>query len=446
MQGSKPAVSGPEPTDILLRIEKPVYGGDALAHTIAGEVAFVPFALPGELVAPGQAAASHAGLHVLEASPERVQPRCVHFGVCGGCQYQMASYDLQLRMKTEILQETLTRAGLSGLPELRVWGSPEPYAYRNRVRMRLRDQNGALRVGYSRRGTQEFLPISMCPIAAPVLWASAEATMHAAQENPGASQWLRSAAELEIACSADERRVLVHLLCPGAVPKDTKGLERLAGLLASSGLPITSVGASRLHVASGRATGTLASFGANGIPYQVGEDTFWLERGSFFQVNRFLVPVMVKLVCGERSGALAWDLYAGVGLFARALAGRFERVTAVEANPTAAAELRRGLRRSGDQAVAETTLNFLRRAVLERDRPQLIVLDPPRAGAGDEVCRLLARVAAPEIVYVSCDPSTLGRDLAVLTAAGYRVAELDIIDLFPQTYHLETVIVLRRTA
>jgi 23S rRNA (uracil1939-C5)-methyltransferase len=151
-------------------------------------------------------------------------------------------------------------------------------------------------------------------------------------------------------------------------------------------------------------------------------------------------------MCGDRSGALAWDLFAGVGLFSRMLARRFDAVTGVEASPVASADLLRALAKLGPQhrAVQSTTVDFLRRAVLERDRPDLIVLDPPRAGAGEEVCRLLARLAPRHIVYLSCDPTTLARDLAVLTASGYTVSELHLIDLFPQTYHLETLAVLQR--
>ena len=162
-------------------------------------------------------------------------------------------------------------------------------------------------------------------------------------------------------------------------------------------------------------------------------------------MNRFLIPTMVSLVRGERQGLLAWDLYAGAGLFSRALAERFAQVTAVEASPVALPELKRGLRPGQDAAVSDTVLNFLRKAPIQRARPELIVLDPPRAGAGEEACGLLLQLQPTEVVYVSCDPTTLARDAAVLTRGGYRVAELHIMDLFPQTYHLETVMVLRRS-
>jgi 23S rRNA (uracil1939-C5)-methyltransferase len=171
--------------------------------------------------------------------------------------------------------------------------------------------------------------------------------------------------------------------------------------------------------------------------------TCWVPRGAFFQVNRFLLPDLLALVTANRTGALAWDLYAGVGLFARALARSFAHVLAVEiAEPAASALASPNL--PNLRAVKSTTLDFLRAAVLQRDRPNLIVLDPPRSGAGPEVCALLARIAAPTLIYISCSPEALPRDLATLAASGYSIAELHLFDLFPQTTHIETVVILAR--
>ena len=170
---------------------------------------------------------------------------------------------------------------------------------------------------------------------------------------------------------------------------------------------------------------------------------FWVPRTAFFQINRFLLPKLLVLVTAGRSGQLAWDLYAGVGLFSRALASHFDRITAVEiAEPAATALAATGL--ANLRAVKATTLAFLRAAVTDRDRPGLIVLDPPRSGAGPEVCELLARIAAPTLIYVSCSPEVLPADLATLTASGYTIAELHLLDLFPQTTHIETVAILIR--
>jgi 23S rRNA (uracil1939-C5)-methyltransferase len=185
----------------------------------------------------------------------------------------------------------------------------------------------------------------------------------------------------------------------------------------------------------------LEGWGTDGLIYRAADEDYWVNRGSFFQVNRFLIDELVRIVTLGRRGAIAWDLYAGVGLFSRVLARTFQQVVAVEA---AANELSKSFKGPGKRAVASTTAEFLGSAVIQRDRPDLIVMDPPRAGVGLEVCNLLARISAPEIVYVSCDPVTLARDLKALTRAGYSIAELHMVDMFPQTFHLEAVAVLRK--
>jgi 23S rRNA (uracil1939-C5)-methyltransferase len=286
----------------------------------------------------------------------------------------------------------------------------------------------------------------MCPIAAPLLWRAAEALLAAADTSQDLARWLDAAREVELLCDGEQTRLQVTLLCPDKPQGSTESFGRAMAAVQTICPELTGAGAARLDPHSGRALDGFASWGAPGLPYDVAEETYWITRGGFFQVNRFLLPTLIDLVGENRSGVLAWDLFAGVGLFSRVLARNFGAVTAVEANPLASLDLSRALAKIGPQhrAVQATTLDFLRRAVLERERPELIVLDPPRAGAGEDVCRLLARLAPSEIVYLSCDPTTLARDLALLTASGYAITALHLIDLFPQTYHLETLAVLRR--
>ena len=156
-----------------------------------------------------------------------------------------------------------------------------------------------------------------------------------------------------------------------------------------------------------------------------------------------MIEALVQIVTSGRTGQLAWDLYAGVGLFTRALAPHFGQVTAVEIAEPAFTALA-SAKLPNRHAIKETTLDFLRSAVTQRERPDLIVLDPPRTGAGPEICALLGRIAAPTLIYVSCSPETLPADLTTLAAAGYRVTELHLLDLFPQTTHIETVAILTR--
>ena len=432
-----------------LQIEKAVYGGAGLAHQTEGEGAgkavFVPFTLPGEIVearlleqknAFGEASL----LHVLTASKDRVPPRCAHFGQCGGCHYQHAAYPAQVQMKVAILQETLERAGLTALPAIQTHIG-EPWAYRNRTRLRIADLEATLRVGYNRRGSNEFLAIHECPISAPLVWRAAQTLMKVAGESPATARLLRSAVEVEFFTTGDEKKLQMTLFVRKAQPGLATLCEQMQELmpeLAGADVSLLSSSEPQRRVRSPR---PLENWGADGSTYAVAGESYWISRGGFFQANRFLIDELVRIVTAGRQGTVAWDLYAGVGLFSRALAKTFQHVVAVEA---AANDLSRSFKGPGRRAVEATTVEFLRSAVVQRERPELIVLDPPRAGVGSEVCALLARISPPEIVYVSCDPVTLARDLKLLVATGYNIAEIHMVDMFPQTFHLETVMILRR--
>jgi 23S rRNA (uracil1939-C5)-methyltransferase len=425
-----------------LQIEKAVYGGSGLAHQIegdsAGKAVFVPFTLPGEVVEANLIDKTDAALvEVLEPSVDRVKPGCAHFGKCGGCHYQHAEYATQLAMKVEILRETLQHAGLDALPDIEVH-SAEPWGYRNRTQLRVAQADGAILVGYNRRGTNEFLAIGECPILAPLLWRAAKALVQLATESSAAGRWTREVAEVEFFTNSVETKLQMTVF----VQKAHIGFEGFCERMRELVPELVGAGASLLsaHRRSQKVS-QLGSWGADGLSYRAAEEDYWVSRGGFFQVNRFLLDELVRVVTADHKGSLAWDLYAGAGLFSRALARRFEQVVAVEA---AASDLVRSFKGAGRRAVEATTVEFLRGAVVQRERPGLVVMDPPRAGVGAEVCALMARVSAPAMVYVSCDPVTLARDLKMLVQVGYSVAELHLVDMFPQTFHLETVAILRR--
>jgi 23S rRNA (uracil1939-C5)-methyltransferase len=383
------------------------------------------------------------------ATLQETAPRCAHYGACGGCQSQHLLYETQLALKRARLEEMFAAAGIGPLPVIEVEAA-EPWHYRNRIRLRVEREDGEWRMGYSRRGSNEFLAIAMCPIAAEPLWETAAALVELARTDRAAAALLEASAEVELFANDDLSQVQLTFFARGKAAKTPAGFESLFAVLQAK-LAIRLAGAGLVYAdpQSGRILRTLAAWDAAGLAYRVGEETYWVTRGGFFQVNRFLLEALVRRVTREgdepRRGELAWDLFAGVGLFARVLARRFGRVTAVEANATAVADLRGWLAKMSpaSEAVGAPTLEFLKRAAIERDRPSLVVLDPPRAGAGVDACRLLERIAAQTIVYVSCDPATLARDLAVLEAR-YRVERLTMFDLFPQTAHVETVATLER--
>ncbi len=418
-----------------VRIEKAIYGGAGLARH-EGKAIFVAQALPGELVeteiVTDKASYSEARvMQVLETSAERVTPPCPYYGACGGCQYQHASDAEQLRMKTAILKETLERARLREIPEMQVIAG-EPFGYRNRIRLHVQAKPFAL--GYRRGQSHVMLPVEECRIAAPVLVRAMRVLVEECEAE--LAGWAR---EVELFTDDGAARVLVSVYADAATGKMQNRLDafwkRLQDILPDA------VGCAAFAMPAGKGFARrVATAGEPHLKYRVANAEYRVSAGAFFQVNRFLLDRMVATVCEGRAGATAWDLYAGVGLFAKPLARQFEEVVAVEAAPESVEDLRVNVPEA--RVVAATTLDFLRRAS-RGDKglraPEYVVIDPPRAGLGKDVTALLGQVRPAHITYVSCDPATLSRDLSALLQSGYRFRSLHLVDLFPQTFHLETI-------
>jgi 23S rRNA (uracil1939-C5)-methyltransferase len=418
----------------LVQIEKPVYGGAFLARD-EGKAIFVPLALPGEqvrvrVVEEKRGYATAEIKELLVVAPERIVPGCSHFGSCGGCQYQHAGYETQLQIKQAVLRETLERGGIHVPEDISVLAG-RPWGYRNRIRLAFDAQGNP---GYRGRRSHAVVPIRECPIAAPLL-------VHAAL---AAGEVLKSFApalrptEMALFCSADETALLLTAFV--ANPAKIRFDEFALALKTR----IPQLSSAELVFETGhQPSRTLVRWGATSIEYRAAGAEYRVDHGAFFQVNRWLVDALVEQVTSGQRGALAWDLFAGVGLFARRLAASFQQVLAVESSPAAIAALEANLAGTTGAAVRASTLEFLRR---ERTGagPDLVVVDPPRTGLGAEITALLAEIAAPALVYVSCDPATLARDLRALLAAGYGMESIALVDLFPQTFHLETVVRLHR--
>jgi 23S rRNA (uracil1939-C5)-methyltransferase len=421
------------PGSVLVQIEKPIYGGNFLARDV-GKAVFVPLVLPGEqarvrVVEEKKGYATAEAEEVTVSSPERVAANCPHFGACGGCQYQHARYEAQLEIKRAVLRETLERGGVTPPGEIHILAD-EPWAYRNRIRLAFNAQGNP---GYRGRGSHAVVPIRECPIAAPLL---ARAALAAAEVLRSVAPALRPA-EIALFCNADETALLatVFVAGPAKVRFDAFAVElrRRVPELAGAELAIE-------KGASGR-PGILAQWGETSLTYRAAGADYRVDHGAFFQVNRRLVDALAEQVTAGQSGALAWDLFAGVGLFARRLAENFAKIVAVESSPAATGALAANLAGTSGAALSSSTLQFL--GEHRGGRPDLIVVDPPRTGLGAEVTALIAEVAPPALVYVSCDPSTLARDLCPLLGAGYRFESITLADLFPQTFHLETVVRMR---
>jgi 23S rRNA (uracil1939-C5)-methyltransferase len=389
-------------------VEKLVYGGDALAR-LDGRVTLAPFALPGERIRaaaerekPGLIRART--LAVLEPSPVRVEPPCEYFGRCGGCHYQHAGYEYQLASKRAILAEELRRLGKIEPPEIAV-AAAEPWGYRNRAQLHI--ENG--QIGFREARSHKLCAIQQCPIASPKINQAIGALAGMLRD----SRWPRFVRSLEI--FTDERQVQLNVLETGR-PVARRFFDWCAE--------------------------TIPGLVAGALDYQ---DRFRVSRNAFFQVNRYLADKLVEIALdgAGAEGETALDLYAGVGLFSIEMARRFHQATAVESGAAAAADLVFNAQRAAlanlrvERRTTEAYLDALEHA------PDFVLVDPPRAGMGKAVVQRLIGLRPPAVTVVACDPATLARDLAALLGGGYRIEKMTLVDLFPQTYHLETVVRLR---
>jgi len=392
-----------------LTIEKLVYGGEGLGR-VDGEVVFTPFVLPGELVQvtppTSKKHAQRASLiRVTQPSEDRVEPRCGIFGECGGCHYQHVDYPAQLRIKRGILAETLRRGAKIEFDESRISViSGDAWGYRNRTQFHI--ENG--KVGYRQMRSQRLIPATECPISSPKINEALARLNRMVKDR----RWPRFVTSLEV--FTDEIQVQWN------VQEATQPVAKHFFEWLAAEVPGTVPGA---------------------LEYEVNGDVFGIAGNSFFQVNRSLLGVLPDLAIGDESGATAWDLYAGAGLFSVPLARKFGKVTAVESG-RAADDLGRNTRRAGVdvESIRQNSEAFLIEA---NEAPDFVLADPPRAGLGAAAVTRLLELGPPKIVIVACDPATLARDLAGLKAR-YEIERLAMVDLFPQTFHIETIVGLAR--
>jgi 23S rRNA (uracil1939-C5)-methyltransferase len=378
------------PVEETLTIEKLVYGGEGLSR-LDGKVVLIPFVLPGETVRAETERVKNdlwrgRLLEVPQPSGSRIAPGCPYFQRCGGCQYQHIDYTVQLEQKREILREVLRRVGkIEYAGEIGAI-SGEPWQYRNRVQLHV--ENG--KAGYFGQHSRDLVAIDHCPIASPKL-------------NETISRIDAQQASTALELFTNETEVQVNVV---------DRVQRSA-LTALASLGVTTP-----------------------IDYQ----GFQVSRNSFFQVNRFLVDRLVECATGDATGEWAVDLYAGVGLFSKKLAERFGKVTAVESGSSSFRDLTHNFAQECLNANVEDYLPSV------EQRPDFILADPPRAGLGKTVVRELARIRSPRLNIVSCDPATLARDLQGLISENYHITNITLVDLFPQTFHLETVVELSASA
>lgn len=375
-------------------IEKLVAGGEGLAR-IEGVPVFVARSAPGDRLRV-RLTERHSDygratiVEILQPGPGRRPDPFPELSATGLCDLQHLDDALQVRLRAEAVQETLARLGRIELPERIEVLSGQPWGYRLRTQLHAAPDpvTGAMRVGYHARGTNDLVAVDRCALLVPELDALLAELPARLAGSP--------ARRLDLA-AGDGAEITVAPLLPG--------------------LPHGEV-----------------SMVVGGLSYA-------FDARCFFQVHRQLLPRLVELAVGPWEGGEAFDLYSGVGLFSLALAGRYRRVVGVEADRVAARYARNNARRNrlqrveGVAQVAESWIAAL------PDRPDRVLVDPPRAGLASKVRQALAARAARRLTYVSCDAATLARDLRFLNAA-YRIESIHLLDLFPQTGHMEAIVQL----
>lgn len=386
---------------IELRIDGLAAGGDGVGRDPDGRVVFVPFAAPGDRlrvrVLEERARFARAEIEdVLEAGPDRVTPPCPVFGTCGGCAWQHIAYERQVEAKRAIVRDALARIGKVGaLPGLDFAASPAPYGYRGRARLRV--ERGE--VGFRQRRSHALCAVTACPLLVPAL----DETLGAMAASPPSPD-----GEWELAAGDD-----------GTVRMAPLGARTIARDDGPPGLAIDAAG-ERIRVSA----------------------------GGFTQANALLRDALATAVLDAAgSGQTALELFAGAGFFTIGLARRFPRVIAVESDPGAVLDLTHNVAdaKARHVRVIEARVEtWLTAADAESLRAEVVVLDPPRGGVGAAAAAVLAQLPARRIVYLSCDPATWARDLAVLVSHGWQLTRVHGFDLFPQTPHVEALAVLER--
>ena len=395
------------------------YGGDAMGRLEDGRAVFVPFGLPGErvrirLTEEKRGFARAELVEILEASPHRILPRCKHFGVCGGCHYQSLPYEEQLKAKTEILRDQLTRIGrIENPPVQDMVASPSPWNYRNHMQFHLTEEG---KLGYVRAQSPTVFAVSECHLP----------------EGSINSFW----PQLEFEPGTGIERVSLRS------GKD----EDLMLILESDSpeSPELEIEA-EVSVAHVFEENTVVIAGNDHIIISVFGREFRVSAASFFQVNTAMAEKMVEhlLTCLPISlSTTLLDVYCGVGLFSAFLASKCERVIGIESSASACEDFAINLDEFDHvelyEGLAEEIIPHL------EAKPDIVLVDPPRAGLEKRVVDGILKLNPHVIAYVSCDPSTLARDVKRLIEGGYLLKQITPFDLFPQTYHIESISLFER--
>ena len=405
--------------ELDLTLSGHAYLGASFGRDEQGRVIFIPFSIPGERVRveitePHKRWARGKILNMLDASPHRIEPRCPHFKDCGGCHYQHLNYEMQLKAKSEVVRDQLHRiGGFSSPPLATTLPSSSPWNYRNHIQFSLNvDGNLGFHAARSDRVVaikECHLPLSEIAELWPMLHIPAPHILEQVAIRVG---------------NEGERMIELHRNTNAEVEME---IDIPASVVWMTGQTLT----------------VLA--GEPSIQIDVLNRTFHVSAGSFFQVNTELasdlVALTVEMLAVQPTDVII-DLYAGVGLFSSFIAEAGARVIAVEQSAWATKDFEFNLQDSDSVELYEAPVEVALPAI--REQPDKILVDPPRAGLGAGVIQAILDLSPAELVYVSCDPTTLARDGKALKEGGYQLENIRLVDLFPQTYHIETISLWRK--
>jgi len=385
------------PASLLVTIERILPGGVGLAHA-DGKTVFVSLAAAGDKVRVSvdreQGNVLFASIvEIIEPSPERIEPPCPYFGRCGGCDFQQLTYEAQLKAKAEIIRDCLHRIAHVEVPLVSVVPSPTPWHYRARATWQLDPDRQTM--GYYERGSRRVCDVAECAVLVPPLQKTLEDVRSNQFQN---------------------------------TPADLKHLDVVYG---DGGVSLAP---------------SFDRFQTTELSLKVDEETYSYNAEAFFQVNQGLLPDLVQCALANAKGETVLDLYCGVGLFTLPLARRFQKVVGVESNSVATRFARRNLQNaqlSNTSIITASVAGWIRSGSVKHESFEFVLLDPPRAGAESAVIKGIVDLRPSRIVYVSCDPATLARDLKKLIAQGFEVESVTGFDMFPQTHHVETVVHLK---
>jgi 23S rRNA (uracil1939-C5)-methyltransferase len=384
--------------ELLVDIERILPGGVGLAHA-EGKTVFVALAAPGDrlrvTIDREQGKLLFASIkEIISPSPVRIEPPCPYFGRCGGCDFQQMTYDAQLHAKAEIIRDCFHRiAGLDPIPDFVVQPSTE-WRYRGRAIWQV--DLGKEMIGYYERGSRRVCDVADCAVLVPELQKTLEELR--------STSW-------------------------SSFPPDLKHSQVVLG---EDGVSLSPA---------------FDGFETKEVSLSIGEEIYNFNAEAFFQINQELLPHLMDFALGDARGDFALDLYSGVGLFTLPLARRFKRVVAVESNSVATRFARRNLQQAkleNTRIITATVTDWMTTAAMSGSRYDFVLLDPPRAGAESAVIKGILKLAPAKVSYVSCDPATLARDLKKFLAGGYEIDSLAAFDMFPQTHHVETVVLFKR--